>query len=193
MKLIPITNAGPWKSNPVSEKNTRYEFKLKLMIEAMKPLQPLLRELISNPDDNILYELVLQENIRRAVDRYAEEIDYSRLLISKGKLPMSRLMSVKSEEPGSLRFSWNDNSGRRGAYWTDSLFVALYHRASGRWFFELSAAIRLDCKFIMYAYSLEGQMADVYAGFVSNENLSVSTSAYLGVLQIKSVELGLRA
>ena len=96
---------------------------------------------------------------------------------------MSRRMSVKSEEPGSLQFSWNDNSDGRGAYWTDSLFVALYHRASGKWIFEMSAAICLDCKLIMYAYSLEGQMADVYGGFVSNDNLLISTSAYLGVLQ----------
>jgi len=34
---------------------------------------------------------------------------------------------------------------------------------------------------------------DVYAGFVSNDNLSVSTSACLGVLQIMSMGLGLRA
>jgi hypothetical protein len=106
---------------------------------------------------------------------------------------MSRRMSVKSEEPSSLQFSWNDNSDRRGAYWTDSLFVALYHRAFGRWIFEMSAAIRADCKFTMYADSLEGQMADVYTGFASSRNLMVSTSVYLRALQISTVGLGLRA
>jgi hypothetical protein len=73
------------------------------------------------------------------------------------------------------------------------LFVALHHPASGRWIFELDAASRGDCKLNIDAYSLEGQMVDVYAGFVSSDNLSVSTSAYLGILQIMSMGLGLRA
>ena len=193
MKLIPITNATSWKSDPEHVKNIRCDFRRKLMIETMKPLQPFLRDLSSNPDDSTHYELVLKENSRRAVDRDAEEVDYSRLLVSKGKLPMSRRMSVKSEEPGCLRISWNDNSGRRGADWTDELFIALHHRASGRWIFELNAAVRADCRVTIDAFSLEGQMVDVYAGFVSSDILSVSTSAYLGVLQIKSMGLGLRA
>ena len=127
------------------------------------------------------------------MDRDEQEIDYRRLLVSKGKLPMTRSMSVLSQEPGHLRFSWNDNSGRRGTHCADRLFIALHHRASGRWIFELDAAERADCKLTIDAFSLEGQMVDVYVGFVSDDNLSVSTSAYLGVLQIKGMGLGLRA
>ncbi len=125
MKLIPITNASSWKSAPEHIKNIRCEFRRKLMIETMKPLVPFLRDLSSEIDDSTHYELVLKENSRRAVDRDAEEVDYSRLLVSKGKLPMSKGMSVISEEPGCLRFSWNDNSGRRGAYWTDEFVYRL--------------------------------------------------------------------
>jgi hypothetical protein len=193
MKLIPITNATSWKSDPEPVKNIRCDFRRKLMIETMKPLQPFLRDLSSDPVDSTLYELVLEENMRRAVDRDEQDIDYRRFLVSKGKLPMTGLMSVISHEPGYLRFSWNDNSGRRGAEWTDDLFIALHHRASGRWIFELNAASRGDCKLTIDAYNLEGQMVDVYAGFVSSDNLSVSTSAYLGLLQIMSMGLGLRA
>jgi Family of unknown function (DUF6266) len=193
MKLIPITNAGSWKPDPEPVKNIRCDLRRKNMIETMKPLEPLLRDLSSSPDDNTLYDHVLEENIRRAFDRDEEDIFYRRLLVSKGKLPMTRHISVKSKSPGFLHFLWNDNSGRRGAHWTDDLFIALHHRASVRWIFELNAAIRGDCELTIDAYSLEGQMVDVYAGFVARDRLSVSTSAYLGVLQIMSMGLDVRA
>ena len=132
MKLIPITNATSWKSDSEPVKNIRFDFRRKLMIETMKPLESFLRDLSSNPEDSTLYELVLEENIRRAVDRDEQDIDYRRLLVSKGKLPMTRSMSVLSQSPGFLQFLWKDNSGRRGARWTDDLFIALHHRASGK-------------------------------------------------------------
>lgn len=193
MKLIPITNGKSFKSGTADSKDRRNKFRRKLMIDAMQPLRSLLRSLSSNSKDKTLFELVLKENIRRAFDRHEPDIDYCKLLLSKGKLPMTRTMSVKSEKPGSLLFLWKDNSGRRGSDWTDNLFVALHHRASSRWFFELDAAIRADCKFIMDVFSLEGQMVDVYAGFVAKGNVLVSTSTHLGVLQIKRMDLGLRA
>src|ERR1700759_4233032 len=121
MKLIPITNASSWKPDPEPVKNMRCDFRRKLMIETMKPLESFLRDLSSEMNDKTLYELVLKENTRRAVDHDAEEVDYSRLLVSKGKLPMTKRMHAISNEPGYLRISWNDNSGRRGAGWTDEL------------------------------------------------------------------------
>ena len=194
MKLIPITNVNSWKPAPKAKKTSPYKMQREVMNEFMKPLRLFLRGICLNPRGSEHYKLVLKENLQRAFKCvYVREIDYSRILVSKGKLPLPRNISVKSRVPGALLFSWNDNSGRRGAYWTDYLFVALYHHHSGKWVFEMNEAIRSDCEFDMDVYGLEGQTVHIYAGFFSRDCDRVSKSVFLGKVKIISMVSGLRA
>ena len=195
MKLIPITNARTWKSEYVFKKCVNFKKKRMEMNIFMKTLGHLLSCLSVNPEDKTLYKLVLKENHGRAItgDPTALQIDYSRLIVSKGKLPMPKGLSAMSQEPGKLLFVWNDNSASRGTRKSDYLFVALFHRASQKWHFELNAALRSDCEFKMNSPSLEGQTVHIYAGFVSQDRQRVSTSVYLGERQIMRIGSFLRA
>jgi hypothetical protein len=186
VKLIPITTTRVW--NPERELKKRFDLQMKrlVMTKCMKPLQYLLSCLNRNPKDTAHFKLVLKENIRRAFKgRYpAARIDYSRLIVSKGKLPIPPALTVSSAKPGQLVLTWNDNSGSRHALESDYLFVALFNRSSQKWLFEMDEAERSAGYFEMNANGFLGKLVHVYAGFVSGDSCRVSTSVYLGELQI---------
>ena len=53
-------------------------------------------------------------------------IDYSLVMLSRGDLPNADSPSAISSSPGSLDFSWTDNTGKGKALKTDKAFVAIY-------------------------------------------------------------------
>jgi len=162
----------------------KFEIQIKrfMMNRVMRPLKQFLNELDLNPCTKPAYDLVLKENIKQAFKGSypALKIDYTKLILSKGKLPNAPAISVCSPLSGKLIFRWTDNSGLRGTLASDLLFVAVFNRACQRWVFKMDQAVRSDSHYSLDTSAFRGKLVQVYAGFISEDSRRLSSSLYLG-------------
>jgi hypothetical protein len=111
-------------------------------------------------------------------------IDHSLVVLSRGDLPNAGSPSAKSTAPGSLDFSWTDNTGKGNSAKTDQAFVAVYCEKKDNWNYKLNAAERSKETFSMNLDLFKGEAVDTYIGFISDDGKEVSDSLYLGKVEI---------
>ena len=108
------------------------------------------------------------------------EIDYSKVLISFGKLPGAINATVEKDELGLL-FSWTNNSADKGAKTDDQVILLAYDVAQELTFGTLSGARRNEGKDLI---KLQGHKThsvfQVYIAFISDDRERVSKSSYIG-------------
>lgn len=107
-------------------------------------------------------------------------IDYSKVCLSKGLLKAPQLQQLDAFMPGSLSFSWVQQTGRWAAH-DDQLMLVLFapelRLADG----GVGMAKRSDGKLI-YAYDsrLGAQEVEIYVSFIALNRKKMSDSIYLG-------------
>jgi hypothetical protein len=161
----------------------RYEFQMKTLLTTrfMKPLHEFMKYL--NITD---IGKILKQNIRYAFKSgYPNlRIDYSKLILSMGNLPIAPGISVSSPKAGKLEFCWTDNSGIGKALATDQVFVAVYSRESQRWIYKLNAACRSLGHCRIDIRPIRGKRIQTYIGFVSSDGKRISNSLFMGEVNV---------
>lgn len=109
------------------------------------------------------------------------EIDYSKVLISYGKLPGALNPSLTADELG-LHFTWTNNSAEKGANRDDQVIVLAYDVAIKKpAAYGFTGARRQKCKeTIEIANFGSGQQFHVWIAFIADDREQVSMSTYLG-------------
>ena len=113
-------------------------------------------------------------------------IDYSLVMLSRGDLPNAGSPSAISSAPGSLDFSWIDNTGKGKALKTDRAFVAAYCEEKNNWQYELDATNRKAGRYSLDVQAFSGKKVHGYIGFLSPDGTEVSDSLYTGIIEIQS-------
>ena len=158
--------------------------KLAFVTGFLKPLKPLL---------NIGYKLfnrgqtpmnkATSYHLKNAVtgtnaSNYA--IDYSKVMISEGDLPVADHPEVNITVANRLDFSWVDDSELESTNDTDRLTVLAINPAKGNYTKKISAVPRSAEAYLLPLPGYSGDEVQVYMFFVSTDGKQVSKSVYVG-------------
>lgn len=73
-------------------------------------------------------------------------INYNKMMLSKGVLPMMTQPVLSYVDPLIVSISWTDNSSSEGAHATDKLHVSLYHTETNKSLGFIACAMRGDAQ-----------------------------------------------
>jgi hypothetical protein len=112
-------------------------------------------------------------------------IDYPNALVSRGNLTGALNPAAISTSPGSIDFSWDNNSGSGNAQGTDKSLLVIYNPAKDQSVYETEGASRnttSDSLTVPSDYS--GDIVEAFIGFISEDGRSVANSIYIGSVTI---------
>ncbi len=108
------------------------------------------------------------------------DIDYSKVLISFGKLPGALNPTVEKDDVG-FHFAWTDNSKEKFARGDDQIILLAYDVETPIEFGMLSGARRnAGTETITIHSQMKGNTFHLYMAFISDDRMRISTSMYLG-------------
>ncbi len=164
MKNIPETGFSKLTfPAPAMERGER-QLRQRKMKRVMQTLRCYVSEMVKPDHTTAFFRQLVYENIRKGFKgSYPDiRIDYTKLIVSKGKLPNAPMLSVCSSHPGRLDFGWRDNSGLNGALASDLFFIALFNCATQTWLFCPDAAKRFARRIQTDASPVEVPMIRYY-------------------------------
>jgi Family of unknown function (DUF6266) len=161
--------------------------KFRLMNAFLNPLVSLLNLTFNNLAFEMTgYNKAFSYNVKNAIAGVYPEynIDYHMVLISRGDLPNITMPSVTSSEPGILKFSWTDNSGKGKAKPTDMAFVAVFNEEKKQWINKLNLSMRSSGDCSIDVTKLFAKQVHCYIGFISEDGKEVTDSIYIGMINL---------
>jgi len=110
------------------------------------------------------------------------DIDYSKLLLTRGKLQMAADTTVVRDEQG-ISFSWNPETPETGMHFTDRVMMMAYFTAIKRAVYTVYGVQRqYGADHLVLRDIPSGSIADVYISFIADDRKQISNSVYLGKL-----------
>ncbi len=162
--------------------------KFKMVASFLKPINPVIKLYFgSNNEIYTKRNRAMSYLIKQATVAVGTgfEMDYPKVLISKGALLGVENGTLQAGPLHSLDISWTDNSGQGEALATDKLVVVVYEPTSETSLFSLHAGNRNSgaAAVGLPAY-FSGLTVQVWATFASVDDKRYATSSYLGTLLI---------
>jgi hypothetical protein len=108
------------------------------------------------------------------------EIDFTKLLVSKGPLPNVDDLSAELDDDHNLCFRWRDNTGSGKALRTDNTILVAYDPESMNGIYRTGTARRSDKEAVLHVSMLQGKEFHVYVGMMAANGRLVGDSRYLG-------------
>ena len=110
------------------------------------------------------------------------KIDYSKVLLSRGKMALPENAAVAETDQGFL-FTWNTDTLDFSTHYTDQVMVMAYFTELETARFSTGGAQRYKGAHLLELPGIErGNTAEIYISFIESEHRSVSNSVYLGQL-----------
>jgi hypothetical protein len=183
-----MTRSLPRKSRvPRSAAQKLQQNKFKLIIQFLQPLKLLLNETLKNVGVNkTTFNLAHSYNILNSVLNNATrlKIDYSRVMLVKGLLPVAGKIAAKSSSAGELEFEWTRNTKNTIVHNPDSVWVAVYCEELKKWKYDPCIAQRKNRRCILNVKEFSGKRVHTYIGFYSADRKHFSDSQYSGAVKI---------
>lgn len=111
-------------------------------------------------------------------------VDYTKILLSKGSLPIATTPTAASTVAGKLAYTWIDNSGINSAAISDLAYVAAYNDDLKHWIFIQNAATRNAATYTLDVTPFSGKIVQTYIGFMTADRKKFSPSVYTGQVNI---------
>lgn len=110
------------------------------------------------------------------------QIDFSKVLMTKGKMASSITASVEKFQTG-LKFNWDNRELDFDTHWSDQVILVAYFPALGEVRYVSAGAERHTGEaYLELNGTKKDSIAHVYISFVSSNRTSISNSTYLGHL-----------
>ena len=111
-------------------------------------------------------------------------IDFPRIILSGGRLPLGEPPSLSSPETGKLLLTWKNGDGINRHLTSGSAFIAAYSEELNRWIFNQfpMGDGRISC--MLEVDPFRGKPVQTYIGFISAGIHKNAESRYMGVLDI---------
>ncbi|MBP1841691.1 DUF6266 family protein [Formosa algae] len=167
-----------------SAKQEEQRAKFKIVIQFLTPLQEVLNLYFGNKqDDKSRFNLATSYHLKEAVVSTAlgYEIDYAKVLISKGDLRGLNSGTLAAGAGQILTLNWADNSGQGNASPFDELMVVAYAPDLNLFYSDLAVDTRdattatVNLPAYMSTFEVE-----VWASFNKPETTLAAISTYLG-------------
>ncbi|ACU04218.1 DUF6266 family protein [Pedobacter heparinus] len=107
-------------------------------------------------------------------------IDYTKVMISEGNLPVADDPEVNVTVANQLNFSWVDDSDPESTNDTDMLTVLAINPTKGNYTKKVNAVPRSAQAYVLPVPGYSGDEVQVYLFFVSADGKQVSDSVYVG-------------
>lgn len=113
------------------------------------------------------------------------EIDYSKVLFSKGTLTGAYGVNAVSES-GSVKVSWDDNSNSGTAKASDQIVILVYNPDKGQFVYDINTgALRSAAEdTLLMPVEFLGDTVEVWVAFMTPDKKIFSTSMYVGQVLI---------
>jgi len=188
-KGIPVIKAKPVRKNfEVSALQQEQKAKFQLIMKFLQPLNELLNQTFKKSAVGMSgLNKALSEN-RNAVSRDypAMAIDFSKVVLSKGKLPLGEPPTLISSEAGKLLLTWKTGDGINRLLTSGSAFIAAYCEEFNRWIFGQYTIADSVSSFMLEVAPFNGRNVQTYIGFISKGSQRFSESRYMGQISILS-------
>jgi len=188
-KGIPVIRKIPVrKQTEYSDLQKQQWARFRLMTGFLRPLTDLLNQTFKNSVTGMTcYNKAFSENIQAITGDYPEiSIDYPRIVLSKGRLPLGEPPTISSPEDGKLLLSWKTGDGINWQLTSGAAFIAAYNEELGRWIIGQSIISESQSSCMLDVSPIKGKSAQTYIGFISRGYKKVSESRYMGLVNILS-------
>jgi len=111
-------------------------------------------------------------------------IDYSRSLVSRGKLPNVLAPAVTTGAGSILTFSWIDNSGAGLAKPTDQAILVAYCPELRQAIYTTAGGLRSDLTGELNVLPFSGLQVETWVGFISESGRLIATSNFTGEVTV---------
>jgi len=182
-----ILRSRPKRTSRIpTEKQAEQRLRFKTVAEFLRPIRPLLRSFFGQPASeksrsNLASSYHMQEALQGIYP--AIELDFERVIISKGELLGVENPIVVPQNGATLQVDWTDNSGQGLAKTDDGLIIAVFNPDKELWDSRTSAAARATSTYsFQLPASWSGDMVHCYLSIASLDEMKYANSVYFGPL-----------
>jgi len=162
--------------------------KLSIIIQFLKPLKVFLRVGFKNHARGMsAFNAATSCNLENALTGTypAYEIDYSRVLVSQGKLPGALNPAAVSGSTAEIKFTWDNNSSKIDAMADDKAILVIYNPVRQLAISVLGGNTRVSgSQTITLPSNFSGDQVHCYISFQNASQSVVSDSRYAGSLVV---------
>ncbi len=114
------------------------------------------------------------------------EIDYTKVLFSKGSLTPAWNVGAASANPGEIQVSWTDNTGSGTAKATDKAVILVYNPDKSAFVYNLEtgAARSAAADTLILPAEFSGDTVEVWVAFMTPDKKTFSTSIHAGQIVV---------
>ncbi len=112
------------------------------------------------------------------------ELDFSKVLISKGELHNGDALAVTASGNGMVEFTWADNTDGLMAHQDDRSVLLVHCPEKKQSIYTLNGPERRECKASLNAINFKGNPVKTWIAFINRDKNLVSTSVYTGELMM---------
>lgn len=114
------------------------------------------------------------------------EIDYAKVMFSKGNLVGTWNAVSASTQPGSVKLSWTDNTGSGTAKTTDQAVILVYNPAKSTFVYNLETGAQRSAASdtIILPAEFSGDTVQVWIAFMTPDRKLFSTSIHAGQIVV---------
>ena len=117
-------------------------------------------------------------------DYPAVAVDFPKIILSKGKLPLGEPPTLTSPEAGKLLLTWKTGDGINRLLTAGTAFIAAYCEELNRWIFGQYLIEDNVNSFMLDVVPFKGKSVQTYIGFISESSQRFSESRYMGQISI---------
>ena len=171
-------------TNPQTEAQQHQRAKVALMVKFLSPLKAFLRVGFKKQANKMsAFNAAMSYNLKHAIMGTDPdfEIDYSKVMVSQGKLPGAINPVVSYPANGQVVFTWEDNSASFGAMPDDRAVLLIYDPEKGEAVSVTGGNLRSSgSQAINLSPTFEGAEVHCYIAFQNASQTVISDSRYAG-------------
>ncbi|SOD15120.1 DUF6266 family protein [Pedobacter xixiisoli] len=156
-----------------------------LVTSFLKPIQTLTNIGYGSVKGSLTaYNAAVSYHLNAAVvgDASNFEIDYPRVIFSRGELPSPAVPSLLAGAGAEINFSWADNSTANLAKPTDRAVLLVYNPVTKEFVFDDTATRVSAGAVLSLPPNFIGETLHAWMAFFASDDKQVSTSIYLGTV-----------
>lgn len=194
--LVGSRRKGKWilsavkatESKPPTLKQLNQQMRFGLATGWLSGIASIIRTTFKGYDDNMTamnyaVHLTLESAITGVSPNYM--INFPKAILSKGNLEPANSPGIITEDVAELKFVWLANLGKYNGEATDDCLFIVYNPLKGRWVTQYGAITRAALQYTLsIPAEYSGDLVHAWFAFISEDGKSVSTSQYLGALEI---------
>jgi hypothetical protein len=180
------------RSKPVRKKagttilQDQQRAKFLLMSRFLHPLNGLLNETFQQSAVGMsCFNKAFSENKGAIAGDYPSiGIDYSGIVLSKGRLPLGEPPTISSPESGKLLLTWKTGDGINELLTAGKAFIAAYNEEFNRWIVGQYSITNGSTSCMLEVLPFSGKPVQTYIGFISRRSQKLSQSRYMGSIDV---------